>query len=128
MKVLARVALGALGLVIGALAVSALREATMSTHHRVAPDSRSEVVVSARSRGAERNQTLGELVEALVLTCRLEVASDVDGAIEADGDDRFRFDLVPSLDETNRRQFRGCIQDFSIDQLRADVVSITAVG
>jgi len=127
-KVVARVALGLLGLALGAVGVSALREATMSTHQRVSPTSRVEVVVSARSEGAERDQTLAELVEALVLTCRLEVASDVDGAIEALGSDRFRFVLVPSLDQTNRRQFRGCVEDWTIDQVRADVVSLTELG
>lgn len=128
MRILARVAFGLLGLAIGAIGVSALREATLSTHHPVPRTSRVEVVVRARSEGAERGQTLAELVEALVLTCRLEVTSDLDGPIEALGPDRFRVVLTPTLDETNRRQFRGCIEDWTIDQVRADVVSLTELG
>lgn len=128
MTILARVALGVLGLVVGGLAVVALREATLSTHERVDPASSDEVVLTARSERAERGQTLAELVEALVLTCRLEVTSDVAGPIEVMGEGRFRVVLAPSLDPTNRRQFRGCVEDWTIDQVRADVVSITSLG
>jgi hypothetical protein len=124
----ARVALGVVGLAVGALGVLALREATLSTHDGVLPGSRVEVVVSARSEGAEHNQTLDELVEALLLTCRLEVISDLDEPIESLGDGRFRAVLIPSLDETNRRQFRGCVEDWTIDQLRADIVSFSELG
>ena len=124
----ARIVLGLVGLAVGAFAVVALREATLSTHHPVDPDSRVEVVVSARSEGAERGQSLAELVEALVLTCRLEVTSDLEGPVEPLGEGRFRVVLVPTLDETNRRQFRGCVEDWTIDQVRADVVSLTELG
>ena len=128
MSVVVRVVLGVAGLVIGGLAVVALREATLSTHHRVDPHSRDEVVLTARSERAERGQSLAELVEALVITCRLEVTSDVEVPVESLGEDRFRVVLAPALDETNRRQFRGCVEDWTIDQVRADVVSLTAVG
>jgi len=124
----ARIVLGVVGLAVGALAVLALREATLSTHDGVEPGSRIEVVVAASSEGGAHNQTLDEMVEALILTCRLEVISDLAGPIEPVGDDRFRAVLTPSLDETNRRQFRGCIEDWTIDQLRADVVSLTEIG
>ena len=128
MSVVVRVVLGVAGLVSGGLAVVALREATLSTHHRVDPPARDDVVLTARSERAERGQSLAELVEALVITCRLEVTSDVEVPVESLGEDRFRVVLAPALDETNRRQFRGCVEDWTIDQVRADVVSITAVG
>ena len=124
----ARIGLGVVGLAVGALAVNALREATLSTHDGVEPGSRIELVVAASSEGGEHNQTVAEMVEALILTCRLEVISDLDGPIEPVGDDLFRAVLTPSLDENNRRQFRGCIEDWTIDQLRADVVSLTPIG
>ena len=59
------------------VAVLALREATLSTHEpsRLAD----RVVVSAETKGGEQNQTLAEMVEAQLLTCRLEVTSDLDG-------------------------------------------------
>jgi hypothetical protein len=120
----ASVAIGAVGLAIGVVGVLALREATLSTHGKVDPDSRVELVLDARSRHREPGQTLPEMVEALLLTCRLEVNSDVVGTIRADGDGRFRAVLQPGLDETNRKQLRGCLEDWTIDSLRVDVVSV----
>lgn len=117
-------AAGAVGLAIGILGVGALREATLSTHHRVDPDSQIELVVYAEDRGAEPSQSLLELVDAQVRTCRLEVTSDVVGEIVPQGDQEFRAILRPTMDETNRRQFRGCIEDFVIDGVQINVLSL----
>ena len=116
-------ALCAVGLAVGFVAVSALREATLSTHEQVDVGSRVEVLVRARSEGGEPGQTLHEMVSALLLTCRLEVTADLVGPLREEGDGRYRAVLAPALDETNRRQFKGCVEDWTIDQLRADVVS-----
>ena len=62
------------------------------------------------------------MVEAQLLTCRLEVTSDLAGPIEDLGDGRFRAVFEPAMDETNRRQFRGCVEDFVIDHLQVNVV------
>ena len=115
---------GGVGLAIGMLAVLSLREATLSTHQPVSPDSQIEVIVTARARGAETTQSVTEIVEAQVQACRLEVNSDVVGEIAATDDGRYRAVLRPSMDETNRRQFRGCLEDWLIDHVRLDVVSI----
>jgi hypothetical protein len=120
--------LTALGVAIGVVAVSALREATLSTHEPVAPDSRIELVVAGRTKGAEVGQTLDEMVQAQILSCRLEVNSDLVGTIEPQGDGRFRAVLTPSMDETNRKQFRGCLEDWLIDQLQLDVIRLAAVA
>lgn len=118
-----RLVLGAIGLVIGIGGVLALREATLSTHgQRVGPEI--ELVVSASSQGGEPTQNLAEMVEAQVQACRLEVNSDVVGAVEAQGHGRFRAVLAPSMDETDRKQFRGCLEDWVIDHLRLDVVHL----
>ncbi len=118
---LATAALGVVGLVAGVLGVVALREATMSTHSAVPPDSRVELVVEASSRGGDESQTTAERVDAQVRTCRLEVAADLVGRMEPTGDDRYRGVLAPALDDTDRRQFRGCIEDWVIDNVRLDV-------
>jgi hypothetical protein len=123
MKIAVRVALALVGLVIGIGMVLALREATLSTHEPVPRDSRIELVVAAKTKGGETNQTLAEMVEAQLLACRLEVTSDLVGAIEPVGDDRFRAVLTPSMDETNRRQFRGCVEDWVIDGVQLDVIN-----
>ena len=73
---LVKVLLGVVGLAIGVLGVLSLREATLSTHGRVDRDSQVEIVLQAESNRAEPNQTLPEMVDALLLTCRLEVSSD----------------------------------------------------
>ena len=105
----------------------ALREATLSTHEAVAAREM-VLVVSARTHGGEPGQTLAEMVEAQLLTCRLEVTSDFAGPIESLGDGRFRAVLVPALDQTNRRQFRGCVEDFVTDHLQIDVVELDEVN
>ena len=119
-----RLGLGALGLLVGVLAVLALREATLSTHQSVPDGSTTEIVVRARQHGAEPGQSLPEMVEAVLLACRLEVASDLQGPITPVGEDRFATVLAPALDQTNRRQFRGCIEDWTVDHVLVDVVSL----
>ena len=115
---------GVAGLAVGMLAVLSLREATLSTHQPVPPDSQTEVVMTARARGAESSQSLQEIVEAQVQACRLEVNSDVVGEIAEVGGGHYRAVLSPSMDETNQRQFRGCIEDWLIDHVRVDVVTL----
>ena len=122
-----RLLLGAVGLAIGIVGILALREATLSTHESVAA-ARTELVMSADTKGGERNQTLPEMVEAQLESCRLEVASDVDGPIESLGDGHFSAVLAPALDETNRRQFRGCMEDWVIDHVRINVTEMTNAG
>ena len=122
-----RAALGLVGLAIGVAGVLALREATLSTHEEVSGRAM-ELVVSARAAGGEQSQTLDEMVEAQLLTCRLEVTSDLAGPIEPLGDGRFRAVLVPAMDQTNRRQFRGCVEDFVTDHLQIDVIEFNETG
>jgi hypothetical protein len=123
----ARAALGLVGLAIGIAGVLALREATLSTHEPVA-GREMELVVSARTQNGEQGQTLAEMVEAQLLTCRLEVNSDLAGPIEPLGDGRFRAVLVPAMDQTNSRQFRGCVEDFVTDHVQINVVDFNEVG
>jgi hypothetical protein len=121
-----KVLLGVVGVAIGVGAVLALREATLSTHQEV--DARQvELVVKAKTSHGEPDQTLAEMVEAQLLTCRLEVSSDMVGPIEELGDGRFRAVLEPALDKTNRRQFRGCVEDFVVDHLQIDIVEFNDI-
>jgi len=133
-----RTVLGLVGLAVGVAGVLALREATLSTHEPVPPGSRTTVVVESESEHAERGQTVTEMTEALLLTCRLEVTSDLIGEIEVvetegdlsvdeDQEGVFRAVLQPALDETNERQFRGCVEDWTMDQLLVDVLRIDRI-
>jgi hypothetical protein len=137
-RLVGRVVLGVVGLAVGVAAVLALREATLSTHQPVAADSQVEVVVESETLRRERHQTAAEMTEALFLACRLEISSDLVGRLESvpdpedeDDDDvddgRFRAVMRPAFDETNERQFRGCLEDWTLDQLLVDVISIRPI-
>jgi hypothetical protein len=120
--------IGALiGVVAAVIAVVLLRDATLSTHQPVDPDSRIELVLRVSTRGGEAGQTVPEMAEAQVLTCRLEVNSDPIAPLENLGDGRFRVILVPSMDRTDQRQFRGCLEDWTIDHVRSDVERLAPV-
>lgn len=119
--------LGLLGLLVGAAAVLALREATLSTHQPVADGSRTRLVLEAETENGEARQSVDEMIEAVVLACRLEVTSDLAAPLEAMGDDIFVAELTPALDQTNERQLRGCLEDWSIDHLLVDVISVEDV-
>jgi hypothetical protein len=121
-----RAGLGLVGLAIGVAGVLALREATLSTHEPVSAREM-QLLVAARTHGGEPDQTLAEMVEAQLLTCRLEVSSDLAGPVEPLGDGRFRAVLIPAMDKTNRRQFRGCVEDFVTDHLQIDVIELDVV-
>lgn len=112
-----------LGAVLLGLGIWALRSETMTTHVAVPADSQLEVVVEATKRGGDRGQGPEAMVSAKVHMCRLEVQrADVIAGPTRLGDDRFRFVLEPTLDESDRVQFRGCVQDWNIDHLLVDVV------
>ena len=116
--------LGTVGLLVGIAAVLALREATLSTHQPVADDSRTRIVLEAETEGGEVGQDLEEMVEAILLTCRLEVSSDIAEPTITHGRGVFEAELQPALDHTNARQLRGCLEDWTIDHLRVDVLRI----
>jgi hypothetical protein len=93
------------------------------------------IVLDATVNDPEGGRTVEDMVEALLLSCRLEVDNSElfsDGEVPAlvgqdvgDGHTQFRAVFRPGLDQTNQRQLRGCLEDWSIDHLRVDVLSIT---
>jgi hypothetical protein len=125
-----KVGLAFVGIAVGVLAVFGLREATLSTHQPVAPNSRMELIVSGKQRHPEATQTLAEQIEAQLLACRLEVNSDYvlteenESEVERLPDGTFRTILQPALDQTNEKQFRGCLNDWLLDGVQLDVVRL----
>lgn len=113
--------------VIG-VGVVALRGATQSTHYPQNPHSTLRVVVEASSNREEPSHDLAELTEAHLWFCRLEVGSDLVGEMEtvSTDPDRFAIVLQPSLDSTDRKQYEGCLEDWTLDHHLMHVVSMTA--
>ena len=108
--------------------VVGLRRATQSTHYRQDPDSTLRVVVESSSNRAEPTHDLDELTEAHLWMCRLEIGSDPVGEVERISDDPPRYEIVlqPALDSTDRKQYEGCLEDWTLDHHLLHVVSMTA--
>lgn len=118
------VLLAVLGVAVGVGAVVALREATLSTHHHIPRDSRSTILLDAVTKGGEPGQTLDEMVQAILVSCRLEVGRSDPSELRHEGGGRYRAVLRPGMDETNARQLRGCLEDWTVDHVRIDVVEL----
>lgn len=118
----------ALGLLVVVLvaAVLVLRETTMTVHTPVSPTSRLVVEASARWKGSLRGAENHARALAIVCVSETSTRSELrDFDWHTDGD--FRFVVVPTLDEPDRRQLRGCMSDFRMPQLLVDVLSTRTV-
>lgn len=104
-----------LGVLVAVLALAGgtylLRETFMSTRYDTGPDTRTRVVVESRTKRSERDTTMKEFTTAQLITCRLEVGSDPVGDLEQVAGYRFEVVLAPALDSSDRKQFKGCIED-----------------
>ena len=102
---------------------ASLMDHTLSRHEDVPPDSELVVELTIATRtGVEAGNE--EIAEALVVVCQLEVRSNVlPDSIETIEDGRYQFVMRPGLDESDRRQLIGCLQDLRIDNVLANVVS-----
>ena len=101
-----------------------LMDHTLSRHQDVPPGS--ELVVElkiATHSGAEAGKE--EIAEALIVACQLEVRGSVrPDTIQTIVEGHYRFVMRPGLDESDRRQLVGCLQDMRIDNVLGDVVSM----
>lgn len=119
-----RTAFGVLVVIALVGGVFAVREATESRHPPTAPTSRT-VIDMAASTNLDGGPSLRELVDAASTTCRMEIgARPVGPAAVPIAGDRYRIVLAPALDGTEELQYRGCLQDWQIDHLMIDVVTI----
>jgi hypothetical protein len=99
---------------------------TLSRHSVMAPGSSMVVRIhSERQSAAEHAEE--ELVEAVVAMCQLEVGGAVDpDSLRLVDDEQDVYEVVfePSLDASDQRQLRGCLEDLRIDHFRAVVVAM----
>ena len=122
----ARVVLGMAGLAVGAVAMFALREATMTVHQPVNDAVETEITMHASTHRAERRHSVLDMVEGVFDACRLQVPSDPAGPIEPIGDNNdFRVVLRPAIDRSDRLQLRGCLEDWIVDHVHVDVTDVT---
>ena len=121
------IVLRVIGAIAGAVVVAGgiylLREATMSSHYETGADSQLVVVVRAASNRPEEGVSLEHMASAQIELCALEVARAGDVRVVYEPDDRFVVTLTPALDSTDRKQYRGCLEDWNIDHLQLDIES-----
>jgi len=113
-------------LVVGLAAlvvVILLRQETMSVHTLGPPGSSTVVVVEASARFQRAASTTASLARAQIALCRTEVHDvTTDPEVIHELPATFAFRLHPALDEADRRQLHGCLEDARIDHLQMSVV------
>ena len=89
------------------------------------PDSQLVVDASARA-SADRAVSAPALARGLVSSCLVESARESEVlSFDSPDDERFRFVARPALDEPDRRQLRGCLEDLRVPRLIVDVHSMS---
>jgi hypothetical protein len=118
------IAVAVAALVIG---VDVLADLTQDRPDRVLPGSRSEIVldVQSRDRGGSALLSAQGLWGACQGTVRHRLAEP--GVIEV-ADGRFRLITEPALGEHSWRRLQGCLEDTTLDKVKAHVVSNRDVG
>jgi hypothetical protein len=127
-KSLAKLVLGVAVLVLLGGGIYLLREATMSTHYETGADSRLVTVARAAVNRPEEGVTLEQMAHAHFDLCALEVARVAEVERIPGRSDGFVITVQPSLDSTDRKQFRGCLQDWNVDHLQVHVESMSDEG
>ncbi|MDP9072435.1 MAG: hypothetical protein M3N68_14350 [Actinomycetota bacterium] len=65
------------------------------------------------------------MTRALFMACRLQVTVDlVEQAFERVSPSAFRFVVQPALNESDRRQLHGCLEDARLEHLQLDVLAM----
>lgn len=107
--------LAALALLLGGVLV--VRDLTQSTHQHMPADSRSRVVVEPVQNRSEPSQTLAAVARTHLAFCDVEVSGSIQGEPTVLGEDPLLLEVVlaPALDATDRKQFKGCVEDWLVD-------------
>ena len=113
------VALGVAALVLG---VDLLADMTQDRPDRVVPGSRSEILLDLRSRDRGGSALLS--AQGLWGACQGTVHHRLSelGVVEV-ADGRFRLVTEPALGEHSWRRLQGCLEDTTLDKVKAHVVS-----
>ena len=105
--------------VIAVGSVHVLREATMTRHTEMPPES--YLVVSGTAEVRSASHDTETLLLALVSECVVEANPGARMRGFAEDDGAFSFEVTPALDDPDRRQLQGCLEDFRVSGLLANV-------
>jgi hypothetical protein len=123
-KTAQRLAIIAALLVVASVVIDELADATQTRPDQRHTDRRTEVVIDLE--GQHYRQHLATGATALFGACSATVSGAlVDPGIVDEGNGRFSFSLAPSLGHHGKERLLGCLQDLTVERLRADVVSVT---
>jgi hypothetical protein len=107
-----------------ALGIDALADLTQDRPDRVLPGSRSEIVLDVDSRDRGGSALLS--AQGLWGACQGTVHHRmVDPGVVEVADGRFRLQTEPALGEHSWRRLQGCLEDTTLDRVKARVVSKT---
>lgn len=113
--------------VLGVVFVDVLGDATQTRPDRIRPGSQTTVTLEVDMRDDRPAVTAAE---GLWGACQWMVRSRtlIEPGIEQLGPDRFRLTLAPELGRRGEMRLRGCLEDFTIDRVRAEVVAMDTVA
>ena len=102
--------------------IDVLADMTQDRPDPVLPGSRSEIVLDVASRDRQESDFLA--AQGLWGACQGTVRQRLvdPGVVEVDGG-RFRLETEPALGEHAWRRLQGCLEDATLDRIKARVVS-----
>ncbi len=109
-------------LMAGTIGLDRLSDATQTRPDVILEGTQSAVVVDITVNGSA--QTEKDTIRALWGACRATVPAELTGPIAATGS-TFQLNLQPTLGKNAERRFRGCLQDATLDNVSASVISVT---
>ncbi len=110
----------ALAAIVGGIDV--LADMTQDRPDRVLPGSRSEIVLTVESRDRRGSDLLA--AQGLWGACHGNVWQRLaEPGVEQVGDSRFRLITEPAVGEHSWRRLQGCLEDTTLDRIKARVVS-----
>jgi hypothetical protein len=122
-KLAQRVGIAAALLFVGIIGVGELADATQTRPDERDSERRTEIVVKVEGRNYRQSLETG--ATALFAACSATVSGTLtEPGILQLGDSQFQFSLTPALGKHGRERITGCLNDFTIERLRAHVVSI----
>jgi hypothetical protein len=122
-KTAQRVGIAAALLFVGTVGIGRLADATQTRPDVRDDERRTQIVVKVEGRNYRQSLETG--ATALFAACSATVSGTLMGpGILQLGDSQFQFSLTPALGKHGRERITGCLNDLTIERLRAKVVSI----